>query len=244
MIRVPWLTSVYAAIGLITAALAPTLAVAGGNYGERALRLNAVYADAQEITATSPDGKSKVVISLKHPDANDFEISVSGEIGTGHFTLVSGPNAELLWSPDSRYVVITLNDGGMVGSYLLSVIGQFDGRLAERDLTTLVATEFGHPVKCFERETPNVAGVTWVDQPGRLVAVAQIVPRSNCDAMGTFKAYEIDVAAMKVVRRFSQREAKALFSEALGPELRAAEDCEKRPSVCYIPMLHPEMKQP
>lgn len=223
---------------LIASLVIPGLALAGGKYSEQARRLNGVYADADRITAMAPNGKSRVVVSVARPDADDFDVDVSGEIGKGHFTMVSGPNAELLWSPDSRYLFITLNDGGIVGSYLLSVIGRFGGELAARDLTGLVATEFGHPGRCFEPEAPNVAGVTWLDRPGRLLAAAQIVPHSNCDAMGTFKAYEIDVEAMKVVRAFSQREAKDLFGTALGPELRNAEECETRPGDCSIPALH------
>jgi hypothetical protein len=215
-----------------------------GNFSERALKLNAVYADAKPFSAMSPDGKSKVTVSVRHADADVFDVEVSGEIGNGRFSMVSGPNAELLWSPDSRYLFITLNDGGAIGRYLLRVIGQFGGLLEVKDLTALVTREFGRPVKCFEPEDPNVAGVTWLEQPGHMVAIAQVLPHSNCDAMGTFKAYEIAVETMQVVRQYSQQEAKGMFKAALGPELRNAQDCETSPADCYIPMLHPASKQP
>ena len=215
-----------------------------GNYSEQAMKLNPVYADATPVSAASPDGKSKVLVSVRHADADVFDVEVSGEIGNGRFAMVSGPNAELLWSPDSRYLFITLNDGGAIGRYLLRVIGQFDGRVDVKDLTALVTAEFGRPVKCFDPEDPNVAGVTWLEQPGHIVAIAQILPHSNCDAMGTFKAYEVDVKTMEVVRRYSQKEAKGMFKAALGPELRNAQDCETSPADCYIPMLHPALKQP
>jgi hypothetical protein len=45
-------------------------ATAGGLYSEQASRLRRVYAEAEKVSLVSPDGKSKVVVSVRVPDAD------------------------------------------------------------------------------------------------------------------------------------------------------------------------------
>jgi hypothetical protein len=84
-----------------------------------------------------------------------------------------------------------------------------------------------------------MVGIAWANDATRLLVVAQVLPHSNCDNMGTFRLYELAVPTGTMIRRFSQVEAKTLFHDLLGPELRAADDsCFSEPGSCFIPMLH------
>jgi hypothetical protein len=72
---------------------------------------------------------------------------------------------------------------------------------------------------------------------------AEVVNHSNCDSFGTFKAYEVDPAAMTVVRALNQFEAKRDLKPLLGKELRLAPDeCIRKPESCYVSTNHPEIR--
>jgi hypothetical protein len=139
---------------------------------------------------------------------------------------------------------ITGDDGGAVGSYVLQVIARFDGRLASRDLTPLISKAFGRPVRCFDPERPNVAGVMWLRTSHRFIAAAETLNHSNCDSMGNFAAFDVDPYQMAVIDRMGQLEAKRRLSLTLGPALLGADDdCVERPKNCWIPQLHPMSNQ-
>jgi len=218
-----------------------------GIFSAQAINLSGVYTahSTFSVTATSPDGRSKVVARMLNPDSDNekFVLDVSGKIGSRQVEIAYGPNAELLWSPDSHAFFVTENDGGIVGNYLLKVVGEFKGKLVVRDLTPFMSKVFGHPVRCFDPEEPNIAGITWLESSRRVIVAAEIQPHSNCDSMGTFKAYEVDPWNMSVIRKYDQIDAKSKFAVELGPELlNAWDDCVHNPKICYIPQLHSEIK--
>jgi hypothetical protein len=112
------------------------------------------------------------------------------------------------------------------------------------DLDPLIARGFGHPVRCFEKEAPNTAGIGWHGSSRRLIAAAEIVPHSNCDAMGNFRAFEVDPLRRRILASYDQLEAKRRFRRLLGDELRNADDgCVRSPPSCFIPQLHPEARR-
>ncbi|MBX7198746.1 MAG: hypothetical protein K1X51_05170 [Rhodospirillaceae bacterium] len=211
-----------------------------GIFSAAATSLSRAYVDHLTVIAPSPDGRSRLVIRAER---QSYVLRVEGRIGSLKVPLAYGPNTEVLWSPDSMAFLITENDGGLMGSYLLTVVGQVNGHLTVRHLSKLVATKFGHPVRCFEPESPNVVGLTWLGSSRELVAVAEIVPHSNCDSMGTFTAYSVDPWRSRVLNTFTQAEAKERFGSLMGPRLLNASDaCGKEPEACYIPQLHPDLK--
>lgn len=189
------------------------------------------------VTSRSPDARSRLdarLVVAGSEEEHSVSIRLSGALGQHSLRLVPGGGTEVLWSPRSDALAISTSGGGLNGLYRLVVLRRVGGRVQERDVTALVAAKFGRPVRCDWPEPPNVAAITWLPD-GNLVAAAKIVHHSVCDSYGTFKAYEIDLAAMRIVREFSQREAKRLFGRQLGWEIAEAPDiCEQHPEQCTV----------
>ena len=188
------------------------------------------------VTFTSPDRTSTIVIGGRDDDPLPFH--VRGRLGRLDFGTADVVDAELVWAPDSSAAFFTGSDGGAVGTYGLHVIHVHEGQLVETNLSPMIIKRFGQPVRCYTPEPPNVGGIAWLGKD-RLLVAAEIPPHTNCDAMGTFKAYEVDLATMTIVRAYNQYEAKHRFRAKLGAELRNADDsCARRPRACEIPGLH------
>jgi hypothetical protein len=211
-----------------------------GTFSSIATSFSNAYVNHLTITVPSPDGRSRIVA---YAEREAFILDVEGWIGSSKVRIPYGPNTEVLWSPDSNAFLVTENSGGLMGSYLLTVVGRMNGHLTIRHLTKLVARKFGHSVRCFEPEVPNVAGLTWLGSSRELLAVAEILPHSNCDSMATFIAYSVDPWRSRVLKTYTQLEAKERFGSLMGPRLlNAPDECSEKPEACYIPQLHPELK--
>ena len=84
----------------------------------------------------------------------------------------------------------------------------------------------------------------WVKGSSEILVAAETLPHSNCDNMGTFRAYLIRLPDGHILKSYGQIEAKKLFWKHLGAELRDADDdCILRPGSCDIPQLHPDKKR-
>jgi hypothetical protein len=212
---------------------------AGDGFSRTAIRLNWVYQCGRTVAIPSPDGRSTARVSQT---GERMQLDVSGAIGKLSATFDDGPNSSLAWAPDSKALFVTVNQGGIVGSYSLSIVGELDPfpGLDMWDFTHLVHEAFGHPVRCFDPEHPNVAGIAWRGSSRRLLVAAEILPHSNCDSMGIFKGYVLDPYAGKIVETYDQLEMKRRFRPLLGPRLlNATDECITRPRRCWIPQLHP-----
>ncbi|MHB8412372.1 MAG: hypothetical protein ACYDDI_10570 [Candidatus Acidiferrales bacterium] len=148
---------------------------------------------------------------------------------------------EVMWSPDSKAFAETYSDSGAVGGFhvLVYYVGQNGLRIIEP--TARVIREFlSHPRTCFVPEDPNIGAIEWIRGSSELLVAAETLPHSNCDNMGTFRAYIIHLPDGDIVKSYGQIEAKKLFWKHLGDELRSADDdCIRKPGSCDIPQLHP-----
>jgi hypothetical protein len=145
-------------------------------------------------------------------------------------------SAEVAWSPDSSSFFVTYSDGGAVGLYhvLVYSIDKAGLHSAEpiRNGSRLLRTT------CFTPEDPNLGAIRWGTDSKSLLIAAEVPPHSNCALMGTFRAVEIAVPGGKVLKAYNQLEAKRVFGEILGIELRNADDdCVKKPRSCVPPGL-------
>ncbi|WP_443750824.1 hypothetical protein [Asticcacaulis solisilvae] len=193
-------------------------------------------------TFTSPDKTWTVALSGADTDA--VNVRVRGRLGRLDIATADFVDAELVWAPDSSGAFFTGSEGGAVGQFNLHVIRRRNGRLTETDLSPLVRKAFGHPVRCFSPEDPNVGGIRWLG-PRRVLVAAEIPPHSNCDNMGTFRAYIVDLDRMKVVRSYDQLTTKRLFGSSIGQELKGADDsCIRQPASCWVPQLHQRKSRP
>ncbi len=162
-----------------------------------------IAASRASVTIHSPDARSRLdarlILAESEGEEQAVAIRLSGALGQHSLRLAPGVGTEVLWSPRSDALAISTSGGGLNGLYRVIVLRHLGGRVQERDVSALVAAKFGRPVRCAWPEPPNVAAITWLPD-GNLVAAAEIVNHSVCDSYGTFKAYEIDLAAMRIVR--------------------------------------------
>ncbi len=229
----------------ILAAAAAILLVAAAPAGFYARQAQPIWHRIAGVPAglqlEAPDRQTHVLARYEETEKTDGEVTlrVRGKLGSGTVSLGAGVNSELLWAPDSGAFAVTTSDGGAIGLYRAIVVGTGRNGLQVTDLSPLIRSAFGRPVKCGWPEDPNVAIVQWRDGSQKVIVAAEIIAHSNCDSFGTFKAYEVDWRARRITRTFDQIEAKRLFGRSMGIELRnAPNECIRSPRRCWVSTNH------
>ena len=229
-------------LSVLAYATAPDQASASGIYSSHAAPIwGQLGSDLNhQVRVTSPDGKSVAVARFADVGDGYVRITTNGSIGKRTVSLGAGVASELVWSPSSDAFFVTTSDDGANGHFRTIVVGRGQKGPVVRDLSALVERRFGFPVKCGWKELPNIGGIRWTAS-GSVIVAAEIVAHSNCDSFGTFQAYEVDWRASRILKSFSQLEAKRLFSADLGDELKGASDeCALAPRRCWVSTNHPE----
>jgi hypothetical protein len=196
--------------------------------------------------AASPDGKITVILRNFNGDADDFPTQIAVHAASSVLTgrINFGLNAEVLWSPDSKAFTITGSSEGATGQYHTDVFIVGNDRLIHIPLTNLIERAFGHPVKCGWPEVPNVVAVKWLKGSSTVLLAAEIIPHTNCDSMGTFKGFVVDIQTKHVLRVLDQLKVKRLYGSDLADMLKGANDeCLITPRSCFVSTNHPELKQ-
>ena len=223
----------------LLAAAAPAPHARGGMYGRHAINVwEQVAGNNRIFLSSSANGRSHLrahwVEGGPGREEEPVLLDLSGAIGRHSMRLVPGVGTELLWAPGGDALMVTISGSGLNGIYDLILVDRFRGAARERNLSGLVRRRFGHPVRCDYPEPPNVAGIAWLAN-GNILVAAEIVHHSNCDSYGTFAAYEVDPADLRIVRTYDQIEAKRRFRPLLGWKIADAPDrCILRPSDCRI----------
>lgn len=187
-----------------------------------------------EFKVVSPDGSKTILISYA-PESAVMDLTLTNGSAKHVWHLGVSVGAEILWAPDSRAFFVTRSPAGGSGIYFCVVYLLVGEEVKVLDATPIIYEVFGHPVKCAVPEPPNVAGVAWDGDSRQLLIAAEIVGHANCDSNGTFQLYEITLPELKVVKNYGQIEAKKLFWESLGRELRLADDnCIRHPQSCVV----------
>jgi hypothetical protein len=209
-----------------------------GVYSKEAsiVRLDGTTAMATEFP--SPDGMKKIIVKKRPESSPQVFVRIAGNEYMMEFS--PWPCPEFQWAQDSEAFFVTYSDGGAVGNYIVLVCYPSKEGVKILNPTSAVEKDFLHHYpKCFTPETPNLGGVSWIKDSRHLLVAAEVLPHSNCDMMGTFSLYEIEVPSGKIIGKYDQLEAKKLFWKILGVELRNANDeCFTEPGACSIPMLH------
>lgn len=213
-----------------------------GSYSRDAVSVCSLSQSAPPIRIPSPDGKKAIVVS---PDRDPqlprtvLVVEAFGREFQAGFTW--SPDCEVGWSPDSRAFFATYTMGGAVGGFVTQVFFVRPEGLNLVEQTKDVVKNFlSHPRTCFVPEDPNIGAIEWIRGSSDLLVAAETLPHSNCDNMGTFRAYIIHLPDGDIVKSYGQIEAKKLFWKHLGDELRNADDdCIRKPGSCDIPQLHP-----
>jgi hypothetical protein len=151
-------------------------------------------------SSTSSDGSVHVSVIETDDAAIDgfpaiLRVEAGSHVQERRFSF--GLNAQVMWNSSGTRVALTGSEGGAVGQFQTAAVRIRDNQLEWFDLTRLIERALGQPVTCGSPEAPNVGAITWISDHKLLVA-AEIMPHSNCDSMGTFAAYEVDVTARRL----------------------------------------------
>ncbi|HEV2207091.1 MAG TPA: hypothetical protein VGR36_11150 [Candidatus Acidoferrales bacterium] len=226
-----WLSSVVPADAHVKQAAK----VQPGLYSRDAISVCSLPQAAAPIRIPSPDGKKLIIVT---PD-RDSEIPRSSLVVEAfgkqfRAGFAWSPDCEVAWSPDSRAFFATYTMGGAVGDFVTQVFFVRPNGLDFVEPTKDVVKDFmSRPRYCYWDEGPNLGSVAWLGDSSRLLIAAEFLPHSNCEQMGTFRAYEVTIPAGTIVRTYNQLSAKKLFWGHLGEELRGADDeCVKKPKFC------------
>lgn len=193
---------------------------------------------AHAVEVSSPDGKKRITAKYaEQQEAVLLEIRVP--LFHAAFNIGPGVQSAVEWSPDSSAFFVTTSDQGANGWYHTLIYFVDEESITEIDPTPLVLKAFGHPVKCGYLEDPNVGAIAWLNGSSDIVIAAEVIDHSNCDSFGTFKAYEVALPELKIVKTYDQIEAKKLFHDSLGWEIQDAPDnCIRDPKSCWVDGNH------
>jgi len=191
----------------------------------------------------APDGLKFVTATLSD-DAQDTEIQhVRVTVGRRTFTLATkGRGAEVLWSPDSRWLAVTYTYCCSGFSPYLHLYAVSDSEVRDLNVERALRNVFGRGISCEKGTHADqwalTAAVKWLDS-SHLLAAVQIPWVSVCDSMGTFELREISLPNLSITRTYGQLEAKRLFGDDLGGNLRNASDaCVRDPKSCWVASHH------
>ena len=201
----------------------PLTAVAGcpksgqpGVYSKQSIRLCFQNFDNGQrfLEILSPDQSVTLVIK-----GDEAELSIAGH-SVGSFP--ASRDQEVLWSPDSRALIVTSSFGasGPTAAYVKPVPGK--GLPEMPDPTAAIRRNFAyqhHGVEC--SELVNVGGLGWIDGSRNALFVAQIPSTPECgNDWGYFDVYVISNPKGKIVRVYRMAVALMHFKSFLGPSLR------------------------
>jgi hypothetical protein len=190
-------------------------------FARHGIKVTDIYGGIRPKTITGPDGRTRAVARFTdwRRDGKDrFTVFLGGQ----DHDFPAGPNAELLWAPDSRAIAVTADDGGAAGTYEASVLikGVKGRRWRWRrvDFSQRIATLFKPRMHCDDDEIPNVGAVGWTSGK-RLIAVAQVPPHSSCANMGFVAGYIVDVPSGDVLMDIDLRTLRERYGRMLGSSL-------------------------
>ena len=183
-----------------------------GNYSKLSVRLCWHRDEIRHLKIWSPD--HSVLLAV---DGESGQLYKNGIPFGEKFGFL--PDAEWLWSPDSRATILT-----SFVTYPTQVIAGVDllnGTSEEVDVMRSIQEDFAsrHPgLPC--SGAVNVAGLTWLRGSKEAVLIAEIPASPRCEkADGYFEGYVVSVPQGKIMRHYSMRQTAAEFRNLLGPSL-------------------------
>lgn len=214
-------------LGLAALAAQP---VSAGLFAKQATSISDVHGEPRPMTVTAPNGRTRAIARFSDYTASDTaDGHLSVFLGGDDHDFPGGPNAELLWAPDSTAIAVTSDNGRIDGQFETSIMVRPDkGRhWREIDITDKVAKLFKPRMDCEEDEDPNVGAIGWTSGQ-RLIVAAQVPRRSSCVDRGSFAAYIVDVDSGDVLMELDQKTVRSRYAKMLGTVLTAGPVQHKR----------------
>ena len=207
---------------------------------------SAIIPEGEKYTRriASPDGVKFVTAKLLDDPDQGYIQRIEVTVSCHKFTLkTKGRGAEILWSPDSQWLAVTYTWCCSGFSPFLHVYEVSESGVRDLKVKDPLTIGFGRRIRCEKgttaRQWASTAAVKWLDSSHLLTAV-QVPHVSVCDSMGVFELREISLPGLSIVRSYGQVEAKRLFAEDLGGNLRKANDkCVRDPKSCWVSFHHP-----
>ena len=191
----------------------------------------------------APDGVRFVSAELlDDPEEGDIQ-RIRVTVGEHSFTLdTKGRGAEILWSPDSRYLAVTYTYCCSGFSPYLHLYEVSDSGVRDLEVEGALKEGFGSAIRCdggtSAQQWALTSAVKWLDS-SHLLAAVQVPNVSVCDSMGVFELREMSLPSLSIVNTYGQLEAKRLFGNDLGGNLRDANDaCVCDPKSCWVAAQH------
>ena len=191
----------------------------------------------------APDGRKFVTAKLVD-DPEDGNIQQILVTVSGHtFPLrTKGRGAEILWSPNSRWLAVTYTYCCSGFSPYLSVYEVSESGVRDLHVKHALTNGFQTEIRCDGGTRASkwalTAAVKWLDS-AHLLAAVQVPNVSVCDSMGVFELREIAVPDLSILRTYGQLEAKRLFRDDMGGNLWDANDaCVRDPESCWVSSHH------
>jgi hypothetical protein len=191
----------------------------------------------------APDGQefvtAKLVDDSEEGEIQKVQVTVAGRTID---LRTKGRGAEILWSPDSRWLAVTYTYCCSGFSPYLHVYEVSDSGVRDLQVDDALKSGFETGIRCDggipASQWALSAGVKWLDS-SHLLAAVQIPNVSVCDSMGVFELRVISVPDLSILKTYDQLQAKRLFRNDLGGNLRDANDaCVRNPKSCWIVAAH------
>jgi hypothetical protein len=175
-----------------------------------------IYGGIRPKTLVAPDGRTRAVARFTDwsADGKDrFTVFLGGE----DHDFPAGPNAELLWAPDSHAIAVTADAGSAGGSEVSVMVRGIKGRRwhwRRIDLADRIADLFAPKMDC-AGVTPDVGAIGWTSGQ-RLIVVARVPRHAHCAARGMFAGYIVDVPGGEPLMDLDARTLRRHYGRMLG----------------------------
>jgi hypothetical protein len=171
-----------------------------------------------DLVLRSPDRRSILTIryresgnELKRNFRSRLTLRLASPSGTSCF-LRGATTGDVLWSPDSKRVALSLSGGGVGGVYDLVLMS---GRSTPRILSAPFRRRLNPPRRRDLRAFSNVAAVKWLSST-RLLVAAQQLYEDSCPQRGRAMLYSYDLVTRRILHAYAPETVRRLFPSALG----------------------------
>lgn len=196
-------------------AIATAAPAQAGLFSKQATSVAEVYGTARPMSVAAPDDGLRAVAHYMNGKLTVFA-------GVRGYDFAGGPDAEILWSPDSRALAVTSNDDdgkGGGGRFLATVLVRQKVRRWKRiDLARPIARLLPPLRDCDDAAPPDVVALGWTSAR-RLIVAAVRRPDQSCGARRAFTAFVVDVPSGDILMAIDERTAKRRYRALMGKAL-------------------------
>jgi hypothetical protein len=171
-----------------------------------------------DLVLSSPDRRSTLTVRYRESGDESMKrfrsvlsVRLASPSGSASYQGVEAIG-DILWSPDSRHVAVSLSGGGVGGVYELGLMA--GGRKTE-DISATFRRRLNPPKNCHLRAYSNVAAVKWLSAR-RLLVAAQQLYEDDCPQRGRAMLYSYDISTHRILHAYTVPDARRVFPGALG----------------------------